>query len=114
MAAKLALLNHAALIAVNVFAAVPVMPKQQLLTLADLEKFRYNIALPAPSLYAQFSLDRSIESILCGFLNIGFDEVFEVAQELEIVSLAIRDYLKRSDIPRPAISSACPATVQLN
>lgn len=82
-------------------------------SLADLEKFRYNIALPAPSLYAQFSLDRSIESILCGFLNIGFDEVFEVAQGAEIVSLAIRDYLKRNDIPRPAISSACPATVRL-
>ena len=82
-------------------------------SLADLQNFRYNIALPAPSLYAQFSLEYSIERILCGLLNIGFDEVFEVAQGAEIVSLAIRDYLKRQDIPRPAISSACPATVRL-
>lgn len=82
-------------------------------SLADLELFRYNIALPAPSLYAQFSLDTSIESILCGLLNIGFNEVFEVAQGAEIVSLAIRDYLTRKDISRPAISSACPAVVRL-
>ena len=46
-------------------------------SLADLQNFRYNIALPAPSLYAQFSLEYSIERILCGLLNIGFDEVFE-------------------------------------
>lgn len=82
-------------------------------SLADLEHFRYNIALPAPSLYAQFPIEFSIESILYGLLNIGFDEVFEVAQGAEIVSLAIRDYLQRNDIPRPAISSACPAVVRL-
>ena len=82
-------------------------------SLADLEHFRYNIALPAPSLYAQFPLEHSIERILCALVNIGFDEVFEVAQGAEIVSLAIRDYLTRHDIPRPAISSACPASVRL-
>ena len=82
-------------------------------SLADLEHFRYNIALPAPSLYAQFPVEYPIESILCGLLHIGFDEVFEVAHGAEIVSLAIRDYLQRSDIPRPAISSACPAVVRL-
>lgn len=82
-------------------------------SLADLETYLYNIALPAPTLYAQFPLDVSIENILCGLMNLGFDEVFEVAQGAEIVSLAIRDYLKSSDIPRPAISAACPATVRL-
>lgn len=82
-------------------------------SLADLEGYLYNIALPAPTLYAQFSIEVSIESILCGLINLGFDEVFEVAQGAEIVSLGIRDYLQRNDIPRPAISSACPATVRL-
>lgn len=82
-------------------------------SLADLEHFRYNIALPAPSLYAQFPVEYPIQSILNGLLTIGFDEVFEVAHGAEIVSLAIRDYLQRHDIPRPAISSACPAVVRL-
>lgn len=81
--------------------------------LADLKKYKYNIALPAPSLYGQFSVDIPVRAILSGLLKLGFDEVFEVAHGAEIVSLAIRDYLKRKDIPRPAISSACPAIVRL-
>ncbi|VBB06322.1 iron hydrogenase [Lucifera butyrica] len=81
--------------------------------LSQLAFFQYNIALPAPALYAQFNPDTSIESILCGLLKLGFDEVFEVAQGAEIVSLAIRDYLKRDDVKKPAISSACPAVVRL-
>jgi len=82
-------------------------------SLADLERYKYNIALPAPALYAQFPLDFSISTILTGLLKLGFDEVYDVAQGAEIVSLAIKDYLKRKDSKRPAISSACPAVVRL-
>jgi len=81
--------------------------------IADLKKYKYNIALPAPSLYGQFNAETPVRAILSGLLKLGFDEVFEVAHGAEIVSLAIKDYLKRSDIPRPAISSACPAVVRL-
>ncbi|XEQ92471.1 Ion-translocating oxidoreductase complex subunit B [Sporomusa carbonis] len=81
--------------------------------LADLKNFQYNIALPAPSLYGHFSADIPVDAILSGLINLGFDDVFEVAQGAEIVTLAIRDYLKRPDIIRPAISSACPAVVRL-
>ncbi len=81
--------------------------------LADLKKYKHNIALPAPSLYGQFNADIPVRAILSGLLKLGFDEVFEVAHGAEIVSLAIRDYLKRSDINRPAISSACSAVVRL-
>jgi len=79
----------------------------------DLKQYKYNIALPAPTLYAQFNADISIEKILCGLLKIGFDGVYEVAKGAEIVSLATREYLQRTDIKRPAISSACPAVVRL-
>ncbi|WP_425060520.1 [Fe-Fe] hydrogenase large subunit C-terminal domain-containing protein [Sporomusa carbonis] len=81
--------------------------------LDDIQQYKYNIALPAPALYAQFSADTPIESILCALLKLGFDDVFEVARAAEIVSLGIKEYLKRSDIKRPAISSACPAVVRL-
>ena len=81
--------------------------------LEDLKKYKHNIALPAPSLYGQFNVDIPVRAILSGLLKLGFDEVFEVAHGAEIVSLAIRDYLKRPDIVRPAISSACPAVVRL-
>ncbi len=81
--------------------------------ISDLKKYKHNIALPAPSLYGQFNADIPVRAILSGLLKLGFDEVFEVAHGAEIISLAIRDYLKRPDIPRPAISSACPAAVRL-
>ena len=81
-------------------------------SLVDLERYKINIALPAPTLYAQFPLEYSIETILGGLLNVGFDEVCEVAHGAEVVSLMIKDYLKRKDIKRPAISTACPAVVR--
>jgi len=79
----------------------------------DLERYKINIALPAPTLYAQFPLEFSIETILGGLLKLGFDEVCEVARGAELVSLIIKDYLNRKDIKRPAISTACPAVVRL-
>ena len=81
--------------------------------LQDLSRYKYNIALPAPSLYAQFPPHVPVSCIMTGLTKLGFDEVFEVAQGAEIVTLAIRDYLKRGDIKKPAISSACPAVVRL-
>lgn len=83
-------------------------------SLADLAKYKYNIALPAPSLYAQFSLKITIERILAGLLSLGFDNIFEVAEGAEIVSLAVQDYLENEkNILKPVISSACPAVVRL-
>lgn len=81
--------------------------------LADLARYKYNIALPAPALYAQFPPQVPVNCITTGLTKLGFDEVFEVAQGAEIVTLAISDYLKRTDIRRPAISSACPAVVRM-
>ena len=78
-----------------------------------LSKFKYTVALPAPSFYAQFSgPDMSISKILQGLLQLGFNAVFEVAEAAEYVSLAIRRYIESSSI-RPLISSACPAIVRL-
>ncbi|MDR3565326.1 MAG: [Fe-Fe] hydrogenase large subunit C-terminal domain-containing protein [Negativicutes bacterium] len=82
-------------------------------SLEDLKGYKYNVALPAPSLYSQFGLDTPVDAILCGLMSLGFDEVFEVAQGAEIVSAALREYIKRKDIKRPAISSACPTVVRL-
>ena len=46
----------------------------------ELKNYKYNIALPAPSLYGQFSDVSDINVILTGLLKIGFDDVFEVAR----------------------------------
>lgn len=78
-----------------------------------LEKFKYNIAMPAPSFYSQFSSVIKVNKILNAFLEIGFDHVFEVARGAEYISAATREKIKTGNLKRPVISSACPAVLRL-
>ena len=81
--------------------------------LKDMERFRYKIALPAPSLYGQFENLDDVDYVLDGLLRIGFDDVFEVAKAAALVSAYTRQYLKTEGIKHPVISSACPVVVRL-
>ena len=78
-----------------------------------IEGWKYKIALPAPSLYGQFKNLQNISQLLAALKELGFDDVFEVARGADVVSRAIRERLKKPDLPRPVISSACPAIVRL-
>ena len=83
-------------------------------SLTDIDKYEYKIVLPAPSLYGQFKATYPRSRILGALKAIGFDEVFEVARGAEIVTAATKRLLaNRNDLPRPVISSACPAVVRL-
>lgn len=81
--------------------------------LSMLDNFEYKIAMPAPALYGQFNNLDNIDYILNGLLDIGFDDVFEVARAAELVSECTRRLLAQPDCPKPLISSACPAIVRL-
>ena len=81
--------------------------------LEDTDIYKYNIALPAPSLFSQFELKYSVEAILCGLLRLGFDDVYEVAKGAEIVAFKLKEYLQQDGVPKPVISNACPACVRL-
>jgi Na+-translocating ferredoxin:NAD+ oxidoreductase RNF subunit RnfB len=78
-----------------------------------LQPYKWKIALPPPSLYGQFENLDDVDYVLQGLLDCGFDEVFEVARAAELVTAYTRRYLKRDDIQRPVISSACPVIVRL-
>lgn len=83
-------------------------------SLEMLKDFRYNVAMPAPSLYGQFKRSTDVNSILTAFKHLGFDDVYEVARGAEYVTAATRKLMSESkDLPRPLISSACPAVVRL-
>ena len=82
-------------------------------SLDDLKKYRYRVALPAPALYSQYRSASTRNGILTALKRIGFDDVVEVARGAEAVSNATRQYLKKKDLPRPVISTACPAVVKL-
>lgn len=80
---------------------------------SELKKFKYNIALPAPSFYSQFPHEISIGKILTAFLKIGFDDCFEVAVGAERISAATRRLIAEGNLKKPVISSACPAVLRL-
>lgn len=80
--------------------------------LEDINKFKYKIALPAPSLYGQYDYTR--RRILAGLLKLGFDMIYEVAKGAELVTYATNMLLDKPGHNKyPLISSACPAVVKL-
>ncbi len=81
--------------------------------LQDMERFKWKIALPAPTLYGQFDNLDDIDYVLDGLKKIGFDDVFEVSKAAELVSAYTRLYLKTDGVKKPAISSACPVVLRL-
>lgn len=76
-------------------------------------KYKWKVALPAPTLYGQFEELEDVDYVLQGLLDIGFDDVVEVAQAAELVSAYTRLYLKTEGIVKPVISSACPVILRL-
>ena len=81
--------------------------------LDSMNRFKWKIALPAPSLYGQFENLDDVDYVLDGLKKIGFDDVFEVSKAAELVSAYTRLYLKTDGIKTPVISSACPVVVRL-
>lgn len=78
-----------------------------------LKKFRYNVAVPAPTLYGQFHNLKDINYVLSGLLEIGFDHVYETAKATEAVTDYSKKILAEGNIEKPVISSACPAVSRL-
>ena len=81
--------------------------------------YDYKIALPAPSLYGQFSARYSIGDIHAALLTLGegsgFDEVFPVASASPFIAQAARTLLEKKDgeaLVRPLISSSCPTIIK--
>ncbi len=81
--------------------------------ISDMDRFKWKIALPAPTLYGQFDNLDDVDYVLDGLLKIGFDDVFEVSAAAELVTAYTRNYLKKENIKKPLISSACPAIMRL-
>lgn len=82
--------------------------------LDELKNYAYNIVLPAPSLYAQFSPSVSFDSIWRGLHNLGFDEIFDVSLASEYISTEITEYVMNYTGGRkPLLSSTCPAVLRL-
>ena len=58
-----------------------------------LKNYEYKVALPAPSLYAQFNNLDDINIVLNALKLMGFDDVYEVSSAAEMVSEMSRRYV---------------------
>ncbi|MDA8424937.1 MAG: 4Fe-4S binding protein [Treponema sp.] len=84
--------------------------------LSMIEGYGRRVAIPAPALYGQFEETQSVDAILAGLIELGFDEVFEVSEAIELIAgatEALLAELRDGDSPLPLISSACPAVVRI-
>ena len=66
---------------------------------SDINRFKYKIALPAPSLYGQFKNLASIDRIIIGLKLMGFDDVYEVARGADVISCALRGRIGKKKSP---------------
>lgn len=100
-------------------ACIRTCPNSAIIAVTDpleaIHRYQYKIAIPAPALVSQFSRRYSVEKVLAGFLLLGFDRVLEVGLGADLIKRATSDYLKSAGslLPRPVISSECPAVVRL-
>lgn len=79
----------------------------------NIHKYKYVVALPAPSLYAQANNLDDVNIVLSALKEMGFDDVFEVSAAAEVVSLLSRKYIEEHKDKWPIISTACPSVVRL-
>jgi len=78
-----------------------------------LKKYKFNIALPAISLYGQYDKKYDINKIFNGFYYLGFDYVFDVAFAADIITEYQKKKLKDKKVNGPIISTFCPAITRL-
>lgn len=81
--------------------------------LSVLNKFKYTIALPAISFYGQFPEQYDMNTVYNALLELGFDEVYDVAHAAELLSVYENRILDKASVNKPLISTYCPVITRL-
>ena len=79
--------------------------------LEDILKSNYPVLLIPPSFYSQFSANISAAKIKKAILNLGFEEVFDVADAAASLSRKTLDFLNNNS--GNYLSTSCPVVVRL-
>jgi Na+-translocating ferredoxin:NAD+ oxidoreductase RNF subunit RnfB len=83
------------------------------ITFAELDKFKFKVAVASPALFTQFAMKDTPTHIARALLDLGFDAVWDYSVDLELIDRAIMDFVKKWPGPFPLISSSCPVVVRL-
>ncbi len=81
-------------------------------TLAQIEKFKYKVALFPSVMIGQFPEKYKEDQIYQAVLELGFTHIFEVEQPINLLIESIKEQVQTRE-GRPQISSFCPAIVRL-
>ncbi len=81
--------------------------------LADLSKFDCTIAIPSPTLYAQFDAETPPGLITAALKRCGFADVVCVSTACDVAKIATELFLDQYRGQYPLISSFCPTVVRL-
>lgn len=81
--------------------------------LSVIQEHAYPVALVPPSFYGQFNNLDDTDVVMSALKEIGFAGVFDVARAAELVSDATRRLLATGKLPKPVLSTACPAVTRL-
>jgi iron only hydrogenase large subunit-like protein len=82
-------------------------------TFAELDRFKFKVAVAAPALFTQFGLNDTPAQVEQALLGLGFDAVWEYAVDIELIDRAIAECVGRRTGPFPLISNSCPVVVRL-
>ncbi|HUX06582.1 MAG TPA: [Fe-Fe] hydrogenase large subunit C-terminal domain-containing protein [Acidobacteriota bacterium] len=87
--------------------------KPTTLSFAELDKFKFKVAVPSPVLFGQFPMAVSCDHLVEGLKSIGFDAVWDYEVELALINRATSEYIEKWQGPFPLISNTCPVVVRL-
>ncbi len=79
----------------------------------DILQYKYTVAIADPALYAQFHHLDDVNLVLAALMQIGFDEVAELYREHRIITALTEQAIEEGTLPKPIISSKCPAVTRL-
>ncbi len=82
-------------------------------SLIELQQYKYNIALPSLSFYAQFSQKYSKNAINLALKSLGFEQIIDVSYYAEVLSVYLKDLSLCNSTVKPIISTYCPAVTRL-
>jgi len=82
-------------------------------TFAELNRFKFKVAVAAPALFTQFGLNDTPAQLEQALLSIGFDAVWEYAVDIELIDRGIAECVGQWTGPFPLINNSCPVVVRL-
>nr|WP_026893765.1 [Fe-Fe] hydrogenase large subunit C-terminal domain-containing protein [Clostridiisalibacter paucivorans] len=81
--------------------------------LSRLQDFEMNIAILSTTMYGQFTDNIDMNKVYQGIKNMGFDYVYDEGIAADISSIILRNIIEKEKIPKPIISSMCPAILRI-